>query len=64
MAEPRKKRDETRDALPAELRPIFDQLVDEYKYHSLLLYGREFVSYGILGELVKDGWRCTRQKTE
>jgi hypothetical protein len=57
---PKKKRDQIREELPEDLRPIFDQLVDEYKFYSFKIHGKEFVSYGILGELVKDGWRPVR----
>jgi len=53
---PKKKKDEVRDSLPVSKRAIFDRLVEEYKFHSLSLYGRAFVSYAILGELVKEGW--------
>jgi len=52
------QRDRVRAELEPELRPVFDQLADEYKFQCLKFYGRQFVSYQILGALVKEGgWR-------
>ena len=48
---------EARNSLPEELRPIYDQLVDEYSFHALKHYGREWAAYAVLAELVRDGWR-------
>jgi hypothetical protein len=50
-------RDDARSSLQDELRPIFDQLVEEYRFHATVLHGSPFVSYAILAALVKDGWR-------
>jgi len=49
-----------RNTLPEELQPIYDQLVEEYAFHALQLYGRPWVAYAIIAELVKDGWRPSR----
>ena len=46
-----------RDSLPNELQPIFDQLVDEYAYNALKIYGRNWVAYDVLGNLIREGWR-------
>jgi hypothetical protein len=46
-----------RDALPLALRPIFDQLVAEYKFACFEIYGREFVAYKVLAALVRSGWQ-------
>jgi hypothetical protein len=53
----RLKKTEARDALPAELRPIFDQLCEETHYWSQYYYGATLISYSILKELVQDGWK-------
>lgn len=45
------------ESLPKELQPIFKRLVLEYQYHCVERYGRPFVSYAVLADLVKDGWR-------
>ena len=47
------------ESLPNELKPIFKRIVDEYQYHCVLKYGRPFVSYAVLADLVRDGWRPT-----
>lgn len=48
-----------RNKLPEELRDIFTKLVDEYAYHARLLYGKNWVAYDVLAELVKAGWHIT-----
>jgi hypothetical protein len=46
-----------RSILPEELRPIFDQFVADYKFAGTIHHGSPFVSYIILAEMVKAGWR-------
>lgn len=48
---------EARNSIPEELRPIFDQLVEEYAFYATVKYGRGYVAYNVLAELVKIGWR-------
>jgi len=48
---------EERENLPEHLRPVFDQLVAEYKFACVKHYGREFVSYKVLADLNRDGWK-------
>ncbi|RME73109.1 MAG: hypothetical protein D6776_07660 [Planctomycetota bacterium] len=48
-----------RESLPEELRPILDELAEDYKFYSIVHHGRAFVSYKILADLVKLGWRYT-----
>lgn len=48
---------EARESLPPELRPVYDQLVDEYAYYTTLHYGQGYVAYRVLASLVKSGWR-------
>ena len=48
---------EARDTLPAKLRPIYDQMVEEYAFHALIHYGRGWVAYKVIAALVKDGWQ-------
>jgi hypothetical protein len=50
-------REEALASLPEDLRPIFEQLVEEYRFHSTVVHGKPFVSYGVLAALVRDGWR-------
>jgi hypothetical protein len=51
---------QARESLPEELRPVYDQLVEEYGFYALKHQGRRWVSYAIIAELVRDGWRPTR----
>ncbi|NLS91522.1 MAG: hypothetical protein GXX96_04985 [Planctomycetaceae bacterium] len=53
------KHEAARSSLPEELRPIFDQFVDDYKFAGTVYHGSPFVSYIILAEMVKAGWRLT-----
>ena len=52
-------RDEARNSVPPDARPVFDRLVEEYRFHATVVHGRPFVSYGVLAALVRDGWRPT-----
>ena len=47
---------EARDSLAETLRPIFDLLVEEYYFFSTQHYGKGYVAYKVLAELVKSGW--------
>jgi len=51
------KHEEARKSLPEELGPIFDKFVDDYKFAGTIHHGAPFVSYIILAEMVKAGWR-------
>lgn len=46
-----------RNTLPEELRPIYDQMVEEYSFYALKHYGRAWVAYMVIADLVRDGWR-------
>ncbi len=48
---------EARNSLPENLRPVYDQMVEQYAFHALVLYGRDWVAYKIIAALVRDGWR-------
>ena len=51
------KHELARDTLPEDLMPIFDQFVEDYKFAGIIHHGSPFVSYIILAEMVKAGWR-------
>ena len=53
------KAERARNSLPESLWPIFDQFVEEYKFAALIHHGSAYVSYSVLAELVKAGWRPT-----
>jgi len=46
-----------KESLPKNFHSIYDQLVEEYIFHTEKRYGRGYVAYNILADLVKDGWR-------
>jgi len=52
-----------RESLPDDLKPIFDDLVTDYKFLSTKHHGRAFVSYVILADLIKMGWRLSARPT-
>ena len=48
---------EARESLPEELHAVYDQLVGEYSFLTEVKYGRGYVAYSVLAELVRRGWR-------
>ena len=46
-----------RNSLPFELVAVFDALVTDYKFAASVHHGSPFVSYVVLAEIVKAGWR-------
>ena len=60
MAEkPSEKQIEARNSLPEELKPIFDDFVADYKYAATLRHGRPYISYIVLADMVRAGWRLS-----
>jgi hypothetical protein len=53
------KYEQARNSLPEELRSIFDAFVEDYKFAGVIHHGSPFVSYIILAEMVKAGWRAS-----
>jgi hypothetical protein len=56
--------EDIRKSLPEDLRNIFEMIVEDYKYSAHLHYGKQFVSYVVLGDLIKAGWRRTAEEIE
>jgi hypothetical protein len=48
---------EARNTLPEAIRPIYDEMVEQYSFYALKHYGRAWVAFMVIAELVKDGWR-------
>ena len=62
MAEkPSEKQIEARNSLPDELKPIFDDFVADYKYAATLRYGRPYISYIVLADMIRAGWRLSAE---
>ena len=58
MAEnPSEKQIEASNSLPEELKPIFDEFVSDYKYAATMRYGNPYVSYIVLADMIRAGWR-------
>ena len=54
---------EARSSLPEELRSVYQRLVEEYRFHALQRYGRAWVSYDVIADLVRSDWRPTEEQT-
>ncbi len=46
-----------RDTLPDDIKPVFDALVAEYKFLATIHHKSPYVSYLVLADLVRNGWR-------
>jgi hypothetical protein len=57
------KRDEARAGLPLDLQPVFDQISDDYRFAAMKYHGSPFVSYVVLADLVRLGWRLPYSST-
>jgi hypothetical protein len=55
------KHEQARNSLPNELKPVFDDFVNDYKFCGTKHHGAPFVSYIILAEMVKMGWRLAAE---
>ncbi|MBN1765611.1 MAG: hypothetical protein JW860_10165 [Sedimentisphaerales bacterium] len=51
------KQIEARNSLPEDLKPIFDDFVADYKYAATMRHGRPYISYIVLADMVRAGWR-------
>jgi hypothetical protein len=51
------KEEQARNSLPDELKPIFDDFVADYKFAGTKHHGKPYISYIVLAEMVKLGWR-------
>jgi hypothetical protein len=62
MSEDRsEKHEEARNTLPDGLKPVFDEFAADYKYAASLRHGRPYISYIVLADMVRAGWRCSGQ---
>jgi len=50
---------EARESLPPELQPIYDEIVTDYSWCTTKSYGRGYVAYAVLAEMVRLGWHPT-----
>lgn len=57
MSELSEKHREARDTLPEELKGTFDEMVSDYKYTATCRHGKPYISYIVLADMVRAGWR-------
>ena len=50
---------EARESLTDDLKPVYDEFVADYRYAATLRHGKPYVSYIVLADMVKAGWRPT-----
>ncbi len=50
---------DARQTVPEELWAEFEKLVTEYKYRATVRYGSAYISYIVLADLIRSGWRLT-----
>lgn len=55
------KYEEARQSLPEELRPVFDELAQDYRFAAKRHHGSPYVSYVVIAEIIKLGWRPSGQ---
>ena len=53
------KREHARNTLPDDLKPVFDELVEDYKFATIKQFGRGYAAYMVLADLIRVGWRHT-----
>jgi hypothetical protein len=51
------KSKEAEGTLPPELRAAYRRMVEEYEFLTHVRYGRGYVAYGVLAQMVLAGWR-------
>ena len=53
---------EAADRLPESLREIYLRFVEEYEFATFKRFGRGYVAYQVLADLVLAGWRPTAER--
>lgn len=49
------KHEQARNSLTEELRPIFDELVEDYRFATIQRFGQGYVAYIVLAVLIRVG---------
>ena len=50
---------EAKKRLPEHLKPVMQRLTQEYEFQTAVHYGKGYVAYQVLADLVLAGWRPT-----
>lgn len=52
---------EARNSLPEKMKPTFDDFVADYRYAASVRHGQPYVSYIVLADMIRAGWRRTEE---
>lgn len=52
---------EGKNSLSDDLKPIYEEFVADYRYAATLRHGKPYVSYIVLADMIKAGWRPTQE---
>ena len=52
---------EAKNSLSDDLKPIYEEFVADYRYAATLRHGKPYVSYIVLADMIKAGWRPTAE---
>ena len=55
---------EAREKLAEELKAAFDDFVVDYKYWATLRHGKPYISYAVLADMIRAGWRRSAKAVE
>lgn len=58
------KYQEAEARVPDELRGVYRQMVEQYEFVTHVKYGRGYVAYEVLAEMVLAGWRPSGEPAE
>jgi len=58
------KHELARSSLDDELKPIFEDFVADYRFAATKHHGSPFVSYVVLAEMVRMGWRLAGEEAQ
>ncbi len=51
------KSKQAEDRLPEDLKPVYKRMVEEYLFLTTLRYGKGYVAYELMADMVLAGWR-------
>jgi len=55
------KQEQARNTLSDDLKAIFDQIVSDYKYSATMRHGAPYISYIVLADMIRAGWRLSAE---
>jgi len=52
---------EALNTLSDELKPVYEEFVSDYRYAASARHGKPYISYIVLADMVRAGWRCSAE---